>query len=167
MSLNHIIDANNPYTYDEEGLLNLNVGSIKCEYLQNVNLDIGRQSGGTTITASDPSIIASIDGAGFYWAKGQVAPLNDYTYTLKLNITISAPIAFHRFYIDVENTKITHVGNFDALQYGQLCSESAIPALLACKTENNGNFNVRLHFHTADGSNLVAGSYSGNVVFVI
>jgi hypothetical protein len=133
----------------------------------NTALDTGRQSGGTTITASDPSITASVSGAGFYWAKGQVSPLQDNTYTLKLNLTVSAPVASNRFYIDVVNSRISHVGNFDALQYGQLCSDSAIPALLCGKTENNGTNNVRLHFYTADGSNIVAGSYFGTVIFII
>ena len=167
MSLNQIIDPDNPYTYDEEGLLNLRVGQLKCDSLQNVNLEIGRQLGGTTITGSDPAITGSINGAGLYWAKGSVSPLIANTYTLKLNITISAPVASHKFYIDVNNSRITYVGTFDALQYGQVCSDSAIPALLCGKTENNGTNNVRLHFYTADGSNLVAGSYFGTVVFTI
>ena len=167
MSINHLINQNDPYTYDDDEKLNIDVGYITCKGINNSSLDIGRQSGGTTITGSDPAITASVAGAGFYWAKGSVSPLQAYTYTLKLNITISAPIASHKFYIDVENTIITYVGNFDALQYGQVCSDSAITALLCGKTENNGTNNVRLHFYTADGSNIVAGSYFGTVVFII
>jgi hypothetical protein len=164
MSLNHIIDDTNPYA-DDEGLLNIRVGNISYEYANNRRLEIGVQFGGTTLTASDPAITGT--NSAFYFSKGSVSPLIDNTFTLKLSMTISAPVSSHKFYVDILNTKISHTGTFNALQFGHLCSETAIPALLCGKIENNGTNNVRLHFYTADGSTLVVGSYDGTVSFII
>tara|TARA_R110000782_G_scaffold257157_1_gene346411 strand:- start:106 stop:588 length:483 start_codon:yes stop_codon:yes gene_type:complete len=160
MSLNHLINEENPYTSDDK--LNIDVGYIKCISVNSSNQDSGRVFGGTTLTFSNASITGLVDP--FYFIIGYPP---DNTFILKLGITISAPIASHTFSVEVENANIAYVGDFDALTHGQLCSDSALPCILVSKVENVTTNKVRLVFNTADGSNIVAGSFAGSIYFTI
>ena len=160
MSLNHIINPENPYT--SENKINADFGYITCINVNPSSVTSGRIVSGTVLTFDNASITGT--AGSLYYALGVIP---DNTYILKLSVTIAAPVASNTFSIEVEQSNIAHVGSFDALANGQLCPDTAIPCLLVKAVENISANKVKLVFNTADGSTLVAGSYSGTTYFII
>jgi hypothetical protein len=166
MSINHLINPDNPWTNDEEGTLNIKVGVLDCEYINISSRTSGKNVGGTTLTFSDPATMSGSAGT-LYFAKGSLT-FPSYTYILKLNVNFSAPLTTNTWFVDVNNSIIDYVGNFETVVFGQLCSNTPNLAVhLIQEVQDEATNTVRLRFQTADGSNIVAGSFSGSIQFSI
>ena len=164
MSLNHLINQNDPYTYDNDEKLNIDVGYITCKGVSNSGISSGKSIGGTTLTFENPAVMSGSSSI-LNWAKGYPP---DYTYYLKLSTTFNAPIASNSWYVEVNNSVIEYVGNFDTILFGHMNSDTPNLAVhIVNKIENVSANTVRIHFQTADGSNIVAGSFNGWARFSI
>lgn len=165
MSINHLINPSIPYTTDE-GLLSLKVGYLTCDGLTNLGITAGKNLGATTIdNISDPNI--TVSNGSFHYEKGSgVFPANNYL--TNFTITISAPVASHKLSFDLTNAVMSFVGNFDAVIMGTMANDTGgVPALVVQRVVNVSTNTVNLSFQTADGSNLVAGSWYGYIKWSI
>jgi hypothetical protein len=164
MSLNHLINQNDPYTYDDDEKVNIDVGYITCKGLNNASQTSGKNVGGTTVVFENPAVMSGNSSILFY----QKGFPPDYTYYLKLSTTFNAPIASNSWYVEITNSNIEYIGNFDTILFGHINSDTPNLAVHMVKNINWVSTNtVRIHFQTADGSNIVAGSFNGWVQFSI
>tara|TARA_R110000868_G_scaffold395365_1_gene667012 strand:+ start:1251 stop:1745 length:495 start_codon:yes stop_codon:yes gene_type:complete len=164
MSLNHLINADDPYTYDDDQKLNIDVGDVKCKYLTVASQTSGKTIGGTTLTFENPAVMSG-NSSQLLWLKGYQP---DYTYYLKLSTTFNAPIASNSWYVEITNPIISYVGNFDTVLFGNMNTDTPNIAVHMVKNINWVTTNtVRIHFQTADGSNIVPATFNGWVKFII
>lgn len=166
MSINHLIDQNNPYV-DYGDLINIAVGTATCETINNKSITVGTQFTGQTLAFSDPSITGN--PGRFFFATGAVDQLPGSTYVLKLNVSFASALASESWYVDITSSKLLIQGT-NRLIWGQICSDAPnLPAMVGKKIEDPSIPNtMRLYLQTADGSNIVAGTtYSGSISFVV
>lgn len=164
MSLNHLINQDDPYTYDDDEKLNIDVGAIRCKFLTNTSQSNGTTTGGTILTFENPAVMSG-NSSQLLWLKNYPP---DNNYYLKLSTTFNAPIASNSWYVDVNNSIIDYKGNFGTVLLGHLNTDTPnIAVHIVNKIEYVSANTVRLRFQTADGSNIVAGSFNGWVQFLI